>query len=426
MKISEQTTWEGLDKKQFPSLKGQHKTDVAVIGGGLAGVLIAYELAKEGRQVCILESNEIGKGVTSYTTAFLTHDLDTELTALIKMFGPNGAKLAWQSHKEAIDRIESIAKSENIECEFIRCPAYTYALSGEDLTLVEAENNAAKTFGYESEMVSSEALNFPQMGAWKLANQAKYHPTKFLYGVVNVLDELGVKIFEKSEATNIKDENGYKVIETVEGQVEAEKVVIATYQPFKNPAETFMKKGMYKSFVFEVAIPAGMIEEALYMDMNNPYNYFRIDAGKMDDGKDRMIIGGQDHRNELKMDADKNFHALQEVLKKIVGDREYTITRKWDSYVLEPSDGLALIGEYDPNEYVVTAFSGNGMTYSAIAGMLISDLIVGSENAWAKIYDPTRVPSLYQIAKKGKDYTEEFFKGAGKNLFNSKKLKPTA
>ena len=150
------------------------------------------------------------------------------------------------------------------------------------------------------------------------------------------------------------------------------------------------------------------------MDQSNPYHYFRIDKGEK---KDRMILGGEDHRHELPVDPEKQYIALEKYLKTLLPKGRYTITRKWNGPILEPSDGLAYIGRLykKENVYVAMAFSGHGMTYSMIAGKLLSDLILGKKNPYEELYNPLRIPTIKQLLQKGYDYTEELFGGAVKN-----------
>jgi glycine/D-amino acid oxidase-like deaminating enzyme len=417
MRISTESTWAGIAKKHYPLLKKETAVEIAIVGGGLAGVLAAYQLAKAGKKVAILEADEIGKGVTTYTTGFLTNLIDTDLTDLIKMYGVKNAKLVWQSHFEAINSLEQIAKKEKIDCEFIRCDNYVYALNEKELEGLKKEKKAADKIGFDTKLVGPGYLDFAQSGAWVIRKQGKYHATKFLYGLLAALDRMGVKIYEHTEVEEI-EELDYFSVQTKQGRILAQKVIIATYQPFNNPKQTLFKKGMYRSYVFEVQIPTGTFKEGIYEDMKNPYNYFRVDRGQK---HDRMVIGGQDHRNEIKMAPQRNFKALEDYLQQIMNGRKYAITRKWFSRVLEPSDGLALIGETSHNQYVATAFSGNGMTYSAIASQILTDLIVKRKNPYSTLYDPKRIPSLYQLAKKGRDYTGELVGGALKNIFKSKR-----
>ncbi|MBX4188098.1 MAG: FAD-binding oxidoreductase [Candidatus Doudnabacteria bacterium] len=423
MPILEQPTWKSFSKNvSFPSLKGEGAAEVIVIGGGLAGILTAYSLSKSGKDVAVLEMDKVGSGATEYTTAFITQGIDTDLVDLIKMFGSQKAKLVRQSHGEAINFIEDIIRTEKIDCEFVRCSSFIYTISKNGLKDLEKEVATAQELGFRSSINKSK-LNFKNYGIMETKNQAKFHPLKFLYKLASVVSK-NARIYEQSEVIKIERPGGkgdWKVF-TKNGSLTAPNVVVATYMPFNNPKQTYFKKGMYASYVFEAKLTKNSISEGIYWDDDNPYNYFRIDS---QNGKyDRMIIGGQDHRKEVKMNSEKNYKALEEYMKETFSGLKYEITRRWRGPILEPSDGLALIGETYPKQYVATAFSGNGMTYSAISAMLLTDLILGKKNVWARIYDPKRVPSLYQLLKKGKDYTGEFFGGAAANILKRTKKKP--
>ncbi len=422
MSIREQPTWKNERIKDYPKLTRKERTDVVIVGGGLAGILTAYLLNKEGLKVTVLERDQIGSGATEYTTAFITQDIDTDLRELVKMYGPKNARLVWDSHGEAIDLLEDIIKAEKLDCEFMRCSAYVYTISKDGLEELEEEYTTARKMGFEVDLHRTNPFQFKNYGVMETKDQAKFHPLKFLWQLAEKASQQGVVIYENSEAVSVeKTENGWEV-GTPEGKISAGKLIVTTYQPFNNPRPTYFKKGMYVSYVFEAEIPQGILPEAIYWDDDNPYNYFRVDA--VDGGHDRMVVGGQDHRKEIKMDQEKNFKALEDYLAEFFSGIEYRITRKWNGPILEPSDGLALIGQTYPDQYVGTAFSGNGMTYSGITAMLLTDLVRGRKNPWSEIYDPGRMPTLYQLLKKGRDYTGEFFGGAAANIFRRGRKKP--
>lgn len=405
------TTWEELKKsKSRPFLDQTVFADVVIVGGGMAGILSAYLLAKEKLKVVVLESKTLMSGATSYTTAFITQSIDTDLSDQIKIYGSKNTKLIWQSHGQAIDLIEEIVKKEKISCEFKRCSNYAYANTTEDFPYLSDEQKVSERLGLRTRLSRKNNLNFPNGGYLETKNQAKFHPTKFLQKVIDIAEKNGVKFYENSEVLSLSGKNMITA-KTKDGKVIAKQAIVATYKPFNKPRETFLKKGMYVSYVFEVAVPKGMFKEGIYEDMENPYHYFRIDKG---DTKDRMIIGGEDHRSELKL-SKKSFKGLEKYLKRIMDGRPYAITKKWTGPILEPSDGLALIGRIRPNQLIATAFSGNGMTYSAITAILLRDILTGQKNNWAKLYDPERIPGPKRLITKGRDYIEELYHGAIKN-----------
>jgi len=405
----EKSIWQDAELPTFPPLKGALDADVAIIGGGITGLLTAYVLSSEGKRVAVLEKDRLASGASGLTTAFITQSIDTDVTDQIAMWGEDGARLIWQSHRDAMALIERIIKTENIECDFVRCPAYVYATTSKEARFVEEEYRDMKKLGFPVVLGSRAKLPFKHRQVMVIKNQAKFHPRAFLKGVVEVLLTRGVMLYEKSGVEEIRGERPFEVI-LKDGLVRASWTITATYHPFNNPKEVLLKKGMYKTYVVAFDVPAGKYPEGIYEDMENPYHYFRVDAGKGARGKDQLILGGEDHRVEIPLHA-KNFEALLEYSEELFGKR-YPITHRWTGPIEEPIDGLALIGEYDPGKIVATAFSGNGMTYGALSALIVRDIIQDAANPYRALYAPGRMPTLTQLWKKGRDYGEEFFKGA--------------
>lgn len=414
MKIIEHAPWkEWLDKPSFPKLSGNLSADAVIVGGGLAGIMTAYLLAREGKDVVVLEKKKVGSGATEYTTAFITQDVDTNLSELSDLFGEKYAKLVWQSGSDAIDLIEQIVDDEEIDCDFTRCEVNLYANTKKNLADLDKEQKFIRKMGFKVSPLKQKGLDFNNAGYFSLHSQAKFQPMKFLYGLAAAASELGVRIFQETEVSELDQENG-KVITKDKFEVTADQIIVATYQPFHQKLQLFLKKGMYKSFVLRLELPKNLIAEGLYLDNENPYHYFRVDPQQ---ATDAMIIGGEDIRSFLKINPDKCFRALETYLKKILPTgTPYQITHQWTGPILEPSDGLPLIGRVSDLELVATAFSGNGMTYAAIAALILSDMVMGKTNIYAPVYDPNRIPSLRQLYIKGSDYIEEFMRGAAKNI----------
>jgi len=399
------STWQQFEQtRYYEPLTSDLEVDFAIIGGGLAGLLLAYQLRDEG-SIAILEKDKIGSGATALTTAFLTQSIDTDPTTLQEIYGKE-ARLIYESHAKGIDLIESIVKKEKIDCEFTRCDNYIFANTHKQYLSLQEESNTLKDLGVKNKLRKDDKLNFLNFGYILIPDQAKFHPLKFLYALAVICEKSGVKIFENTECYSIKDDEGIRIT-TRQAQVRPKKVIIATYDPLGNPKETFAKKGMYVTYVYEATLRRE-IPEGIYEDVNNPYHYFRIDGN-------RIIVGGEDHREELAPPEENNLKALKEFMNDKFGSDNFSLVRRWKGPILEPTDGLPLIGEYKPDHFVACAFSGNGMTYSAITALMLSDLITGKQHEWQELYNPRRIPSLKSLWKKGRDYTEELFGGAVKN-----------
>lgn len=400
--------------KTHPNLRESVSADVCIIGGGLCGILSAYLLSKEGVSVVLLEKERLLESTTLYTTAHITKVIDTSLTDLVKIFGKKKSRLVWEAGDEAIDLIEEIVKKENIDCEFMRASAHIFSSEPGQQEAIEDDVSTAHELGFTNIRLRRPSyLPFENYGSMEVPRQAKFHPIKFARALVKAAQKNGVKFYERSEAKKIEKKKSGIYVVTPKGKVLAKKVLVSTHQPFNNPKEVKLKKGMYVSYVIEYSLSQRNIEEALYWNYANPYHYLRVD----DLGKSkRAILGGEDHRKELKGLKNKSFKALNEYGEDLLGSSANEI-RRWTGPILEPIDGLALIGEYDPQRFIATAFSGNGITYSGVAALMFKDYVLGSKNAYRDVFDPTRIPTAKQLALKGKDYVQEFMGGAAKNIF---------
>ena len=419
------TTW--LQDVHLPGhhpLPSDVSTDVVVIGAGLAGTMAAYAIAQTGKRVIVIDKDSAREGMTtSYTTAFLATDIDTDLSDLITMFGARKGGDVWRSASDSIDMIESIAKQEKIDCEFMRVPEYWISTSEHGLKGLKEEASRGKDIGFDIEKVKDGTLAIRNSGAYAFKGQAKFHPLKFLVGLEKAAEKLGVVFYGTTEASEVKEEKGVVSVSTNRGTISAGCAIIATYLPFQNPPAVFARKGMYISYVYELAVPKGYLPEGIYLDDENPYHYFRIDKGQGMGGKDRMIFGGEDHRKELPVDEAKQFQALKDYLAERMPGMEYSITTSWTGYVLETLDGLPYIGVGDnaaQHILYVTGFSGNGMTYAATAARIVTAIVSGRKDKYAAVYDPHRTVSASGVWYKSRDYVGEFFGGYFKNLFRKK------
>jgi glycine/D-amino acid oxidase-like deaminating enzyme len=426
------TTWTvDVSKKSYPAFTGNHAADVVVIGGGITGVVSAYLLAKAGKKVIVLDKGTIGSGTTSYTTAFLTQSLDTDPADLIKAFGEDKARVIIASHGDAIKLVETIVRKEKISCDFMRCSNYVYANSEKEFKSLHDLSETSKSLGLETRVVSDGSnLGFKNCGYMEIQNQAKFHPLKFMFAVADRAEKLGAKFFERSEVLKTETQSGAsrtdgvdrteKVI-TENGTITARHVIVATYAPYDNPASLYLKKGTYLSYVLELDVKNMRLLDGTFEDTQNPYHYMRIDEA--DNGKgQRVVIGGEDHRQDFHTDETKSFNALVEYADTIIPHKNRTITKKWIGTMLEPTDGLPCIGTIDDRNVLYTlAFSGNGMTYSSIAAMIFRDMILVEKNALAEIYDPKRHITAASLAIKGRDYAGEAIGGAVKNTFTQNK-----
>ena len=131
----------------MPTLVSDLRTDVCIIGAGIAGITTAYLLAQAGRRVVVLEDGAVGGGETKRTTAHLSNALDDRYHVLERLHGREGARLAAASHGAAIDTIEAIVRQEGISCDFERLDGYLFLSPGDSSSILDAELEAAHRAG---------------------------------------------------------------------------------------------------------------------------------------------------------------------------------------------------------------------------------------------------------------------------------------
>jgi glycine/D-amino acid oxidase-like deaminating enzyme len=413
------TTWKKeLNIPKYQKLNKAIATEVVIVGGGATGITLAYLLAKEGKKVVVLDKETLAESATAKTTAFLCENIDTILPDLVTLFGEENAQRIWKSGEYAIDKIEKIISEEKIECEFKRVKEHIYACGESGRKRLHKEYETAKSMGFAVERFPSNELDFENEGGYSILNQAKFHPLKYFTALRDKASSLGVEFYDYTEALDIQARDS-ALVRTHQGTVTAKFVVIATHLSIINPPTIFARKGVYISYLMEVAIPSGRIEEGIYEDTLDPYHYFRIDKGE--NGEDRMIIGGEDHRRELPIGDKANFKALEEYLREFFPRLPYEIRTKWSGPIVETLDGLPYIGVPDKKRsslLVATGYSGNGMTYSMIAGSILTDHIMNRENKFAHLYSPYRALNPLAIPIKARDYGGSFIGGYLKNILS--------
>lgn len=368
-----------------PSLAQDLRTEVCVIGAGIAGITTAYLLAKAGKRVVVLEDGAVGGGETGRTTAHLSNALDDRYHVLERLHGLEGARIAAASHAAAIDRIESIVREEVIDCAFERLDGYLFVPPGESLDILDAEIAAARRAGVVGvERVERAPLtSFDTGPCLRFPRQGQFHPLSYLNGLILALERMGGRIFGKTHVTGVEAGPPARVATESGRTVTADFVVCATNTPVIDWVVIHSKQAAYRTFAIGAPI-SGSVTQALYWDTADPYHYVRT-AG------DVLIVGGEDHKTGQEDDGTDRFACLESWTRERFPIE--AVEFRWSGQVMEPVDGLAYIGRNPGDKghiFVATGDSGQGMTHGTIAGMLIHDLILGRANEWERLYDPSR------------------------------------
>jgi glycine/D-amino acid oxidase-like deaminating enzyme/nitrite reductase/ring-hydroxylating ferredoxin subunit len=367
-------------------------SDVCVVGAGMAGLSTAYHLASEGLRVLVLDQGPIGGGESARTTAHLASALDDRFHILERLHGPEGARLAAESHAAAIDSIETTARDEGIDCDFARVDGYLF--SGDSSTdELDREIDAAQRAGLSVERMGESCWSWFDTGpCLRFRNQAEFHPLRYLLGLADAIRRRGGRIATGVHAARLEGGKRCRVITADGTALHAGALVVATNSPVHGVVAIHTKQAAYRSYVLALEVPAGQVPHALYWDTLDPYHYVRVARSERPD-LEWLIVGGEDHRTGQEDDGEARFDRLASWARERF-PMSGRVALRWSGQILEPADGLAYIGRspgLNPNVYMVTGDSGNGLTHGALAGLLLTDLILGRENPWTELYDPTRV-----------------------------------
>lgn len=390
----------------YPRLQKNLRTDVCVIGAGIAGVTTAYLLAKEGKKVVLIDDGAIGNGMTSVTSAHLSYVLDRRFYEIEQLHGEKGVRLAAESHLQAIDRIESNVNDESIDCDFQRVDGYLFLGPDDTEKTLEKELEAAHHAGLERQ-VSLEREGMTLGRCLKFTNLGQFHPLKYLVGLAKSFQDSGGHIFSHTHADSI--ESGPPgTVHCGKHRITADFVVVATNTPINNLLAIHTKQAPYISYVIAAPIRRDAIRRALYWDTADPFHYIRLYPH--DQSYDLLIVGGEDHKTGQASDMQERLQSLETWARRYFPAME-EVVYSWSGQVMESNDGLAYIG-HNPHDqdniFIITGDSGVGLTHGTIGGMLITDLIMGRANPWTSLYDPTRIN-----LRAAKEFTKEALNMAG-------------
>ena len=406
----------------YPRLNTNEKTDICIIGGGIAGAVTAYLLTKQGKKVIVVERNKIGAGVTANSTAKLTSQHGLFYKYLADNYGINVAKKYLESNEEGIKLAEKIINDENIECDYEKKDAYVFATSESELDKIKQEINVIKQIGFNAEFVKDIDIPVEKcLGAMKFNNQAQFDSRKYTIELMNRVEKMGGKIYENSKVINIAQKDKSYIISTEKNTIECNKVIICTHYPIKNfPGMYFVKMYQDKSYV--IAVEIGNINKDLisgmYIKSDNPAISFR--TAKYKDQR-LLIVAGNGHKTgKPNGKIESSYQNLENYIKKYYPEAK--VLFKWSTEDCISLDKIPYIGEFSkllPNIYVETGFKKWGMSTSHVAAKIICDKIMGNKNDYADIYNSTRLMPI-----KNRNELGNIIKESTKSLIVNK-IKPT-
>jgi glycine/D-amino acid oxidase-like deaminating enzyme/nitrite reductase/ring-hydroxylating ferredoxin subunit len=389
--VRQQSVWIATTEESgFPALEEPADVDVAVLGAGIAGLTTALLLKNAGLRVAVVEMDGVSRATTGHTTAKVSAQHGLIYDTLSSKFGQDGARAYAEANVAAVDLVETLVREHRIECDWDRRPAYAYTEQESQVSQIEKEVEAAKTAGLPASYTEETDLPWPVKAALRFDDQAQFHPRRYCLALARLIDGDGSRVFEQTRALDV-DDGSPCVVKTDRHEVRAAYVVLATHLPFLDRGAFFAKCHPEREYVLGVALeqpaPRGM-----YISVEQPTRSVRQHPF---DGGELLILGGNSHKTGQDDDTQRHYKALEE----FAGERfaVRSIEYRWSTQDHMPVDQLPYIGKLRRRSdrlYVATGFKKWGMTSGTIAGVVISDQILGRDNPWSELFNPNRVKPL--------------------------------
>ena len=359
----------------FDALDGNKKTDVLIIGGGIAGILCAYKLKNAGVDCMLAEATEICDGITKNTTAKITLQHGLIYGKMIKRFGEDKARLYAEAQIKAINEYARLC--ENIDCDYETQDNYVYSLTDRDK--IEKEVAALNRIGVRAEFSDAPELPFSVLGAVRVENQAQFHPLKFLYEIAKDL-----AVYEHTKIVELMPRKA----KTNRGEISYKKLIIATHFPMLNKHGLYPLK-LYQHRSYVVALSGAPNPRGMYVDESDTGLSFRSYGGL-------LLLGGGGHRTGKRGGC---WQELENFAKKHYKSAE--IVGKWATQDCMTLDRIPYIGQYAKSTqdvFVATGFNKWGMTNAMVAADILCDLVSGKQSPYVSVFDPSRTLMHPQLA----------------------------
>jgi glycine/D-amino acid oxidase-like deaminating enzyme/nitrite reductase/ring-hydroxylating ferredoxin subunit len=361
--------------------------DVAVLGGGIAGITLADELKRLGASVAVIEMRRIGSGVTGHTTAKITVQHGEMYADLEDAHGGEAATLYASAQTAALEHIAETVASRGIDCDFGRAPAYLFAENESTRESLKREAEAAQRAGVPMELLDEAPLPFPTTCGVRLSNQALFHPLRYLLALAEGIPGEGSHIFERTRALEIDEHEGRGVVTTDRGLVRADHVVLATHYPFYDKAALFTRMHAERSYALSIHLTEPPDSGMYYSseDRGRSVRWHPTADGGL------AIVAGEGHKAGQGGDERERYQALARWASERLGAER--VTHHWSTQDNHSVDRLPFIGRMPgkPSVWVATGFGSWGMTNGTMAAKLLAGRIAGRTSELDELLSPSRV-----------------------------------
>lgn len=390
MIMKKESLWEhDLKKEKIKELNGDLETDILIIGGGITGLSIAYELKEMNQKITLVEASLVGMGVTKNTTGKINYLQETIYGDLTQKYSLEQAKKYLNGELRAIEEITRIIKKEQIECNLEKVESFVFTNEEKEMAKLKQEKKILENFGIK---VKEHTNQFKY--AISVENTYVFHPLKYLYALKKILEKKNIEIYENTKIVEVKKEKESFICLTEKYKIKAKEVILACHYPFFTlPFLMPLKATTEKSYI--AALEEDKIEAKTYITSKNPCTSIRYHQDK----EKYLIYLRNSHNISNNLNEKENF-------KKLLNEMpEKKVKFLWSNDDLITFDKMPYIGKIKKEEdhlLLATGFNTWGMTNSVLSGLIIKDILLNKENEWIELMNPLRTNGLNNI----KEYTK--------------------
>jgi glycine/D-amino acid oxidase-like deaminating enzyme/nitrite reductase/ring-hydroxylating ferredoxin subunit len=383
-------------RRPRPALVGDAgHVDVAVVGAGITGLTTALLCKREGLRVAVLEMGEVCQGVTGYTTAKVSALHEVVYATLLDDLGEERARAYADANAAAVEGIAQLVSELAIECAFERRPALTWTEDPDQVDTLRREADAAAQLGLPARFTDATDLPFPVAGAVVLPDQAQFHPRDYVLGLADAVHGDGCVVAERCRVLDVDAGSPHRV-DYEGGELLADHVVLATHMPFLDRGGLFAKAHPSRSYCLS-AVVDGPVPESMAINVESPTRSVRSYSRE---GVPRIVVsGGVGHKPGDDPHEPRQWADLLEWAH--AHFRVTAVDYRWSAQDYVSVDGMPYIGRLsrsDDRLWTATGYRKWGMTNGTAAARILTDGILGRDNAWAEAFSPNRVTAAASAA----------------------------
>ncbi|MFD9968624.1 FAD-dependent oxidoreductase [Streptomyces sp. NPDC059011] len=397
MAISERpagSLWAEYDPgPEYPALHENVRADVAVVGGGIAGLSTAWELVRAGRQVVLVEADRIARGVTGHTSAKVSALQGTAYSRIRSTRGPDAARLYADSQADAVRHVAAVAQQLGVDCDLGHVPACTYVTRRAQADRMCREAEAAAEAGLAVSLLRNVDLPVPAAAAVRLDDQVQFHPRKYLLALAADFVRRGGTIVERTRVTGLDEGDPCRLTTSAGRTVDARDVVVCTHYPIFDRALLFTRLEPVREVVVAGPLPPGGAEP-VGMLLTEEQGTRSVRTAPHESHGRMLVVTGEKFTPGDPKDAGAaaHFDRLEHWAKQHFGD--FAVTHRWATQDAFSTDHVPYVGRLHPltrRVHVATGFGGWGMSGGVMAGRLLAEQLTGGSSPWAGLYDPVRL-----------------------------------